>query len=395
MKRRWSHLLLFAVLSSLAWATPAAAAIPVGAPIETPPELASQLVADTWRVAPLRVADPAGGPDWGLAAFERRDPDAPRTIGRVTCLSVGRVVGDELGAIDAAGVFHAFRPTVGAIVCGGGNRLEAERYLLARGNERPCVPGREQAQLYNVPACAPADVRSVYVVALGDGILSAVLEASGGDRPLSIGPGGTFMTVQRRLASDRTGPSIRVTATLCGPAARLDLKALYGARARGCTLTFRLPATPRPARESAASRRARRAKRLDVPVRVAEHSGTASRLRFVARFHVPITIRRQDEGYAYRLAGPGGPRCDELRGASTAQSAVSGYLHIEGRLLRLALLPLNGAFAGWCPGRYRLEIVFSRSHLERDPGDAAPHRVYDVKRVGVTHFHVAEPKRAR
>lgn len=245
-------------------ATPGAAALATGAPIAPAPEAAEQLVADTYALAPMRAADPGGGPPWGMATYSIRASDAPRTVRRVICVAVGRVWHGALGAIDAGGVFHPFDPGVGAIGCGGQkserNRLDlyVDHLLQSRGNEHPCVPGKRGAQLYGVARCVPRRVRTVLTAVLGEGILSASLEAGGRTTPLVVGPGGTVLAVLGGSFTDLTLPSLLIRATLCGPRERRDLSRTFGARRHGCTLTYRLPAGPRPAQESEASRVARR-----------------------------------------------------------------------------------------------------------------------------------------
>jgi hypothetical protein len=79
-------------------------------PQPTPNEGVGAVVPDTARLTALRVADPGGGPPWGLRTV--------RTTRGETCMQVGRVAGDQLGVLgqDGAfandGAFHAIPPTL-------------------------------------------------------------------------------------------------------------------------------------------------------------------------------------------------------------------------------------------------------------------------------------------
>lgn len=88
---------------------------------------------DSYRLVDVRVPDPDGGPDWGLATYEQQG--AP-----VTCAFVGRVQGTALGVIGADGLFaddgrfHELRPSSPkSMTCGGGD-LDTE-FLLGRSAE--------------------------------------------------------------------------------------------------------------------------------------------------------------------------------------------------------------------------------------------------------------------
>jgi hypothetical protein len=56
-------------------------------------------------LAPLRVADPAGGLPWGVRIYTPRR-SARGTGSPLTCVQVGRVLDGQLGVIGADGAFH-------------------------------------------------------------------------------------------------------------------------------------------------------------------------------------------------------------------------------------------------------------------------------------------------
>lgn len=101
---------------------------PVASPSDVPGSAPS-----SYRLVDVRVPDPDGGPDWGLATYEQQG--AP-----VTCAFVGRVQGNALGVIGADGLFaddgrfHQLRPSSSkSMTCGGGS-LDTE-FLLGRSAE--------------------------------------------------------------------------------------------------------------------------------------------------------------------------------------------------------------------------------------------------------------------
>jgi len=55
-------------------------------------------------LAPLRVADPAGGYSWGVRVYTPRR-GAPGAGARLSCLQIGRVLGGRLGVIGEDGAF--------------------------------------------------------------------------------------------------------------------------------------------------------------------------------------------------------------------------------------------------------------------------------------------------
>jgi hypothetical protein len=88
-----------------AGALAATGVIDIGSKVEPParlkgnPEVGSGVaLGRSARLLPLRVADPAGGPPWGLQLV--------RTSRGLTCLQVGRVVDGKLGVLGQDGIAH-------------------------------------------------------------------------------------------------------------------------------------------------------------------------------------------------------------------------------------------------------------------------------------------------
>jgi hypothetical protein len=138
-RRSRRAVLLLAALLLLVAATALAAGgvIPIGAPVSDPPGApearpdvgTGTVVPGSVKLLPLRVADPRGGPPWGL-----RLTGTTRGLG---CLYVGRVVDGQLGALGRDGAFHddgRFHPFPGDLQMMGGCRtLDDARHLFVAG----------------------------------------------------------------------------------------------------------------------------------------------------------------------------------------------------------------------------------------------------------------------
>lgn len=181
LSRRGALVLVAALLLCAAAALAAGGVIPIGSPAKDPvgslkpqPDRGNGTVMPgSLNVLPLRVADPAGGPAWGL-----RLTSTTRGIG---CLQVGRVVGGRLGAlgIDRAfrndGRFHPFAAQYG--VDGACAQLDAAGRLFftetrggpaaGTGQNGACViPGEIQGDP-NYHDCARGDLRDLVYGTLG------------------------------------------------------------------------------------------------------------------------------------------------------------------------------------------------------------------------------------
>ncbi|MBB4661384.1 hypothetical protein [Conexibacter arvalis] len=228
-------------------------------------------------------------------------------------------------------------------------------------------------------------MRTIRSGILGRGIVGlAVRTGQNRWRTVPLGEDGAYILAQRGLFTARSIPPLRVTATLCGPNARHDLLGLYQAARRGCTVTYELPNGPRPARESPASRRARRAARLDVPVRVERDPRAAASVAYRIAFRIPITIATALEFYTWRITGPSAPACKRTRSAA---STYQSYLWTAGRTVRLPLWPPNSR-SDWCPGRYTVTVAFTQAYATRAHGRRKSVVRTRSKKIGTAHFTV-------
>ncbi|WP_027006543.1 hypothetical protein [Conexibacter woesei] len=181
LSRRGALVLVAALLLGAAAALAAGGVIPIGAPARDPGGWPAgpgrgngTVLPGSLDVLPLRVADPVGGPAWGL-----RVTSTTRGTG---CLQVGRAVGGRLGALgtDLAfgddGRFHPFSAQYG--VSGPCAQLDAAGRLFltqsrggipaaATAQDGACVPPGEIVGDPTVHECAPADLRDLIYGTLG------------------------------------------------------------------------------------------------------------------------------------------------------------------------------------------------------------------------------------
>lgn len=165
------------------------------------------------RLVRLRVADPEGGPPWGLREL--------KTSRNRTCFQVGRVVRGELVALGVAGAFgndgRAHRLPVETEGCGstGGRFGAVSQVVTADGSvgSPGCRVEGERDARRALPRCAQADRRSILFGAVGSKTttMSFVL---GSIRINEDAPGGVFLFVlsgavdvgnARLLMGDREG----------------------------------------------------------------------------------------------------------------------------------------------------------------------------------------------
>jgi len=340
------------VLTQTAGAVAAADPI-VGAPLAPRPAGPITAVAGSYAVEDLRVADPAGGLPWSFATFIARPPSAR---GEVVCVEIGRVLEGQLGMIAVGDVFRPFvpgrAPTVqcGARMTGHGPRAFGFSNLTLPAQLEPCDPHA------GTSSCG-GEERTAIVGSFGEGIRGAwTRDRTYADR-LAVSKSGTFLAVFAGRFTEAAMPTIVIHASVCGPEARTDLQAVWRGTRRGCLLTFDVPSEPRPGPESAASRRARKRAALDRPVRVLEDRRAAPSRRFRARITVPIIVRASAEGYAYRLTGPAGARCERRATIDSSRAYQTSPLMIEGKPLELPIAAPRRD-RPWCRGTYRLTLLY-------------------------------------
>lgn len=170
---------------------------------------------------PLREADPAGGPPWGMRVI--------RTSRGLACVQAGRVVGARVGglgigyAFKGDGLFHPFSPAdaISSDSCatvdssgqafqpGGPTVVTADGLPLAGENLYPgqrvhCdLPGQEDWGV----RCPQADLREVAVGMLGPDAASIRVSAYGRDFTVEpYGPDGAYLVVLPAPSHANGGP---------------------------------------------------------------------------------------------------------------------------------------------------------------------------------------------
>ena len=158
------------------------------------------------RLLPLRVADPAGGPPWGLRLVT--------TSRGLTCLQVGRVVGDQLGVLGQDGVagddgrFHPLPPATAAtrltpcpLPDGAGQfftGVEAPSYASGDARDRACHTPDEDAK--GRKPCPAADARRLGYGLLGPQAVKVTFVD--GSTAVPVAPLGAYLFVTTNPAGD-------------------------------------------------------------------------------------------------------------------------------------------------------------------------------------------------
>ena len=224
--------LLFAAIAALVISAVALAASGVltGTPVKNPPGFPEPkphvalgvVLPRSVTLTSLRVADPGGGPPWGL-----RTMTTSREQG---CIQIGRVVDGRLGVLGQDGAFgndgrfHELPPDVDlgrdcTLVDGAGRPFIADSVqgLPASGPLSACVVRRPTAEVLGrmpralarrqagTPLCPHADMRIVYYGTLGPQAVSVTYKDHGRLRTTSTsGPWGAYLVVVR---PDRAHPA--------------------------------------------------------------------------------------------------------------------------------------------------------------------------------------------
>lgn len=160
-------------------------------------------VAGSVRLLSLRVADPAGGPPWGMRVM--------RTTRGYECVQVGRVLDRQLGVIGQDGWFgddHRFHPmppsAFGASNC---SILGAGGYALIGSWETglasavdvvgKCAYPGSQGSGPPLPVCPASDLRFLAYGLVGPDARAITYGHGGGHRALStVGPEGAYLLVR-------------------------------------------------------------------------------------------------------------------------------------------------------------------------------------------------------
>lgn len=175
-------------------------------------------IASSVRLLSLRVADPDGGPPWGLRTI--------RTTRGLTCVQVGRIVDGRIGVLGRDGAFYddgRFHPLAanyledGAFNCAtedanGNAFLNEEAFgVPVAGLKGGGGAGSGGCYLPRPSkSCPPADLRNISYGLLGPDATSIVFRQADGPTETmpTVGGDGAYLVVQRHIASGcMRGPS--------------------------------------------------------------------------------------------------------------------------------------------------------------------------------------------
>ncbi len=350
-------------------------AVPAAAPVGP-----SEGVGDptSSRLLPLRIADPDGGPPWGIRIVE--------TSRGLVCAQVGRVHDGQLGELgsDGAfgddGLFHPFPAGVVQTFPGGstedGTEIEGGTCTLAPGAARATAWGSAvAAELWGVDRnAAPSRVHTVLPASqardisyglLGPDAASVTYREGSAVRSEAVVPGvGAYLVVQRAATDSghegsgeapgtqtpgegpgTDGALTAITYSVNGTTCENGYDARTGAKvaiARACPS----PSAPAPSAQSAQPSHFQL--HSQVHLRVRSHRVLAAEISFTA----PFAVRGAAEGYSLSSRGCG-PK------ESGARAAVFNRDVARGATVHMAL---QYPFAAACDGGpVPVEILFESS----------------------------------
>jgi hypothetical protein len=368
----------------------------IGAPAPRDyPSFGEKILPAGTRLLSLRVADPGGGPPWGMRLIyttaDRQDPVRNHKTARWGCVQIGRVVDGRLGILGQDGAFHNdglfHELPVQPEACGGLNRsgqlvgltggasitasayrrLEGCLTASARRQEQMTLPSierqlgvaRAEKDLHEIRAaleglatyrkiapklnadanCPESDLRHVVYGVAGPDATSVTVTGEGHHQTIALTPrdDGAYLIVRPVSRREQMHSALRVE----------DLA----------------HATLKPATPTALSRRAEHNPATPNPVTVTPRAGgphTPFRLTFRALLN--------GGGYGYHVEAEGGPACQRAaeRAGGGDGVAIGGTPIVRGQTITKIFNPPPN---GLCPGHYRVYVTYddAESQLQNFP----------------------------
>jgi hypothetical protein len=406
--RRWrgqlfARPLLLGVLlvsSATGAALAARALVGVGSPAPREyPNLGERILPTGTRLLSLRVADPAGGPPWGMRLIFTTADRAANVTNRGGahwgCVQIGRIVDGELGVLGEDGAFHDdglfHELPIQPEACGslnrsgelvgltGGSDIETasayqgldgcitettrrQQAIALPSIERQLAVARAEGDAQNIraareglasyrriapkvnaePTCPPAGLRHIYFGIAGPDARSVTVTGPGVKQTIAVSPrnDGAYLVVQRRSQLQNVLGSLRVDRT----------------RRRAAAST--------PAPETAFSRRAERDPATPNPVSVSPNSGGPH-----TTFTLSFRSLLNGGGYSYRVLSSGPEHCQRAAEVATGGDGVAsgGVAIVRGQTVTKSVVPRT---RGLCPGSYRIYVAYNDP--ERDPLENFP-----------------------
>jgi len=340
---------------------------PAGQEFANPKAELGALTPGSVRLLPVRTADPAGGPDWGMRVLS--------TSRGVGCIQVGRLVDGRLGALgqddsfNNDGLFHELpvtgrfdRFSCGALDGAGrifNNVVQGELPASAAYLQGPsCEPPGAQrfANVAYGPNCPQADERNLYYGLLGPDALSVTYVLDGKSHTVpTVGADGAYLIVTRAPLHQLLGFAGATTADVVpvdGPITELHYTGGRTCHLNGrswiggtsaCTPPLEVPvgytavAPPPSAGEVKAP--------LSARVVRDPSGGESIVVRFTSK--VPISTDRSD--YQIRLYAPGVPTSRYSAGQPFATDIQAG---------QQVSLNAYGSGPRLKPGLYKGDVTF-------------------------------------
>ncbi len=374
---------------------------PVVEPTPTPtPTTGAGVTRGDATILPLRVADPAGGPPWGLRVF--------RTSRGTACVQIGRVYKGRLGVLAPPGrkpstkvVFRELGPQPGtsSVLCGGvvrngrpvirglrrveldGGNGDAHFCNGAGGTLQPCPITNARIVRYGLLGPLARSVRFVD----GAGTVRATAKTSTGGAylfvvPVAAQPFRDAAQRERRYAEVERAMYRRLRAQGLSQSEAFRRAASAARRQLGGRTRVAAPRQPRdhviatfaggrrlrvagPGRTKAAlpgvTRRRQSAARVRARLSVAKR-GRGDRVRFVLTFRAPVAITRADQHYTLTMRGRTAASC-RLAMPGGGQSTTRDIA--QGEAVRFVVEPrrfnVDGRRGRWCRGPFVARVGYS------------------------------------
>ena len=369
------------VLGGTAGALAATGFFQIGAPVTTQPGIpqlssigAGTPRPGTMRVLAVRVADPAGGPAWGVGVF--------LTSTGLACPVTGRVVGGRLGVLgidDAFANDNRFHPLLAPASIGldcaapdarGRLFLTGQAWIVSASGDLAPEVAVSQRPHCNLPGtegwpvrCPQATLRTVYYGFLGPKARAISYTYHGRSHvERTSGPDGAYLVVLSAPAGSTKGRKARVGGFKAGP----NLYATYSS-GRTCVVQSVVELT----HPTACALVGYVAPRLRLPTRAQAHA--VVRVRYTPElidhntplhvpgiqvaFQAPVAITTIRSVYVIQLRRPSTTTCSRALAHAQTYSPLTQASHETVRAGQT--VTIAAPLRPFCPGHYTGRLVYA------------------------------------